>query len=83
MATFTVGVDWTMPHRCDAGLLPHITRVDNPYATPEAPTDVAPDPPGSRALRTPPCDAVREVAEEGRFKNLKKGVRSNNYPHSS
>ena len=62
-----------MPRRRDAGLLPHITRVDNPYAIPEAPIDVAPDPSGSRALRTPamPSEEWRSVVE-GRFKNLKK-----------
>lgn len=75
----TVGADWAVPRRRDASLLPHITRVDNPYAMPEVSTDVAPGPSGSSTSRTPamPSEEWRSVVEE-RFKNLKK-VRSGLY----
>jgi len=61
-----------MPCRRDASLLPHITRVDNPYAMPEASPDVVPDPSTSRISRKPamPSEEWRSIVEE-RFKNLK------------
>ena len=62
-----------IPCRRDASLLPHITRVDNPYEMPEVSVDVAPGPSTSHALRKPamPSEEWRGVVEE-RFKNLKK-----------
>ena len=62
-----------MPCRRDASLLPHITRVDNPYAIPEAPANVAPDPSTSHTSRKPavPSKEWRGVVEK-RFRNLKR-----------
>jgi len=59
-------------HRRDASLLPRITRVDNPYALPEASADVTPGSSESRTSRTPamPSEEWRSVVEE-RFRNLK------------
>ena len=59
--------------RRDASLLPHITRVDNPYAMPEAPVDVASGPSTSHTSRKPavPSEEWRGVVEE-RFRNLKR-----------
>jgi hypothetical protein len=78
--SYTIGSDRIPSRRRDASLLPHITRVDNPYAIPEVSVDVAPGPSGSPTLRTPamPSEEWRSVAEE-RFKNLKR-VRSVSYP---
>ena len=72
-ATCTVDTDWVLPRRRDASLLPHITRVDNPYAIPEATVDIAPGPSGSGTSGTPamPSEEWRSIVE-GRFKNLKK-----------
>ena len=69
----TVDADLNLPRRRDASLLPHITRVDNPYAIPEVTMDVAPGPSGSGTSRPPamPSQEWRSVVE-GRFKNLKK-----------
>ena len=63
----------SMPCRRDASLLPHITRVDNPYAMPEAPADAAPGPSTSHTSRKPavPSEEWRGVVE-GRFRNLKR-----------
>ena len=63
----------SMPRRRDASLLPHITRVDNPYAIPEAPADVAPDPSTSHTSRKPavPSEEWRGIVQK-RFRNLKR-----------
>lgn len=70
-ATWIVDADWIPPLRRDASLLPHITRVDNPYAIPEATVDVVPGPSGSGISPAMPSEEWRSVLE-GRFKNLKK-----------
>jgi len=69
--TCAVGADWI--RRRDASLLPHIARVDNPYAIPEPSVDAIPGSPGNGTLRKPamPSQEWRSVVEE-RFKNLKR-----------
>ena len=71
--TYTIGVDWMIPCRRNANLLPHITRVDNPYAIPEASVDVAAGPSTSCNSTKPAMlsEEWRSLVEE-RFKNLRK-----------
>ena len=68
---YAVGADWI--RRRNASLLPRITRVDNPYAIPEASIDIAPGSSGSGTSRKPamPSEEWRSVVEE-RFKNLRR-----------
>ena len=63
----------SMSCRRDASLLPHSKRVDNPYAMPEAPADVAPGPSTNHTSRKPavPSEEWRGVVKE-RFRNLKR-----------
>lgn len=70
---YTVCPDPFISRRRDANLLPHISRVDNPYATPEPSVDVAPARSSDRTSRKPamPSEEWRSVVEE-RFKNLRK-----------
>lgn len=72
-AIYSADTDWIVPRRRDASLLPRITRVDNPYAIPEAAADLAPGPSESRTPRTPamPSEEWRSIVEE-RFRNLKR-----------
>lgn len=71
--TYTMDSDHLISQRRDANLLPHVTRVDNPYATHETSVDVVPTQSSDHSLRKPamPSEEWRSVVEE-RFKNLRR-----------